>query len=195
MNKQRLITILLAVLAAAAIVVIDHMDSRLTDRHCAAEPPVVELRIDTVWLHDTIATSRPAMVREVVREVPARVDTAAILAAFYAARAYADTLRIADVATVCLLDTIAENSIRSRRVAFDVMRLQPTAVALQPPDAATRTAPAAPRLAITAGLQAGPRQLAPTLGLRYRRATVAAAYDLRLNAPSVTLCFDIVQWQ
>lgn len=192
MKKERLIILLLA---AALMAALTYIDRRLTaGRQCAAGPPVVELRIDTVWIRDTLTLRRPALVREVVREVPAAVDTAAILADYHAARAYADTLRIADVATVRLLDTVAENRLRSRHVAYDVMRLQPAAVALRPPDAGARPSAAAPRLALTAGLQTGARQLAPALGLRYRRAAVLAAYDLRLRTPSVTLTFDIVTW-
>lgn len=151
----------------------------------AAEEPVVELRIDTCWVHDTVRTAGPVVEREVVREVPASVDTAAILSAYFTERTLTDSFRLRDMATVWITDTLFQNDIVGRSVAYDLAELQPT-VSIRH----TR-----PRLALSIGVQLGREQAAPMVGIRYKRAEVLGGYDFRLHAASITLKYDIWQWQ
>lgn len=163
-----------------------------------AQPPMVRLQVDTLWVHDTLHVHHPAVVREVTRPVPAEVDTAAILAAFHTQRIYADTIRLRDAATVYISDTLEQNMISGRGVSYDLVQLEPTII-YDPPPAGEASfnnrRSSSARLALTAGVQLGREQAAVAAGLRIRRAEILGAYDLRLHAPSITLKYDILQWQ
>lgn len=152
--------------------------------------PLVEVRMDTVWVHDTISEPGPVVVREVVCEVPAAVDTDAILADYYTRRILSDTLHLRDVATVCITDTLFRNDIVGRAVTYDLAELTPEIICHNVP---RNRYPA--RLALSAGVQLGRGQAAVAAGVRIRRAELLGAYDLRLHAPSITLKYDILQWQ
>ena len=156
-----------------------------TDGH---EEPIVELKIDTCWIHDTIRTAGPVVVREEVREVPAAVDTAAILSAYYTERIISDSFHLRDVATVRITDTLFANAIIGRQVDYDLALLQPSVTVS---GANTRR----PQLALSVGVQIGREQAALMAGFRFKRTEVLGGYDFRLKSPSVTIKYDIKQWQ
>lgn len=188
-KRERILNIVLAAAAAALIFVLALQESEI-DR-LRTEPPAVELRIDTVWVRDTIRTPGPVVIREEVRRVPADVDTAAILQRYYTARVLADTFRLRDLATVRVQDTLFQNNIVGRSVDYELATLIPRLEYSAPPKAAV----APPRLALSVGAQLGTEQAAVMAGVRLRRAEILGAYDLRLRAPSLILKYDIWQWQ
>lgn len=145
--------------------------------------PEVEVRVDTTWVHDTIVTAGPVVVREEVREVPAMIDTAEIIQRYYTARTLSDTFHLRDMATVRITDTVFENNIIGRTIDYDLASLQVSA----------NVRPV--RLALTAGMQVGANQAAVMGGLRFKRTEVGAAYDMRLRAPSVYVKYDLKQWR
>lgn len=191
MNKRNAIALLIGIAVGAAIIVIDYADRRLSEQQ-AAGLPVVEVRIDTVWIHDTVRTAGPVVVREEVRQVPASVDTAAILAAFYTERTLTDSFHLRDVATVRITDTLFLNDIVGRRVDYELATLVPTAAVVAEGASTRQIQPC--RLALSVGTQLGSAQAAVMAGLRYRRAELGVGYDLRLRAPSIILKYDIAQW-
>ncbi|MBO4906232.1 MAG: hypothetical protein J5486_04235 [Bacteroidaceae bacterium] len=92
------------------------------------------------------------------------------------------------MATAYILDTVSQNSIVSRSLSFDVAQLAVTATC-QP------LRPRPPRLSLSAGLQMGRHHLAPYAGLRMRRTEIGLGYDVRLHSPTITLKYDLFQWQ
>ena len=198
MKNERILNVVLAAIAFMLLVILGWKEDG--DLQPTATLPAVEVRMDTAYVHDTIYQSLPPMVREVVRTVPAEVDTAALLEAYYAVRTYADTLHLQDVATVYLSDTVTENALHGRLVSYDLARLQPRITYLPPAGEPTgtrievpgKTSPA--RLALTAGVQLGSEQAAFMAGVRWRRTEFGIGYDLRLRAPSITLKYDVALW-
>lgn len=189
MKRERILNIVLAAMAAVLIYIISLQESEI--ERLRTETPAVEIRMDTVWVRDTIQTSGPVVVREEVREVPASVDTAAILQRYYTARVLADTFHLRDVATVFVQDTLFQNDIIGRSVDYELATLIPRLEFSAPPAAASSS----PRLALSIGAQLGTEQAAVMAGLRLRRAEILGAYDLRLRAPSLILKYDLWQWQ
>lgn len=200
MNSDIKDTVKLVLTMAALCVLLIILGAIEARRHHTdvAQPTMVRLQVDTLWVHDTLHVHHPAVVREVTRPVPAEVDTAAILAAYYTQRIYADTIRLRDAATVYLSDTLEHNMLCGRGVRYDLMQLEPTIIYDPPPAgeaSLNKRHSSSARLALTAGVQLGREQAAVAAGLRIRRAEILGAYDLRLHAPSITLKYDIIEWQ
>lgn len=188
MKHERFISVVLAAMLLAIIMLVAGLEDGLRDR--TAELPMVEMRIDTVWVHDTIKTPGPVVVREEVREVPADVDTAAILQQYFTARTLSDTFHLRDVATVRITDTVLENNIVGRMVDYELAQLVPSAVTFYPSEKTLHS-----RLALTAGMQLGGEQAAVMGGVRFKRTELGLGYDLRLRRPSVFFKYDLWQWQ
>lgn len=187
MKSERILNILLAAMVLLmAWMIADHEDCILGGH--TSEPPMPELRIDTVWVHDTLETPGPVAVREEVREVPARVDTAAIVQRYFTARTLSDTFRLRDVATVRITDEVFRNDIVNRTIDYDLATLDVSLQSWKP-----RATPA--RLTLNVGVQLGGGQAALMAGLRYKRTELAGCYDLCLHAPSIILKYDLWQWQ
>lgn len=203
MKRERILNIVLGTLLLVLVAALAFDDERrtgmMTARHQPAEGLVVKLHTDTVWIHDTIRTAGPVVVREEVREVPAAVDTAAILSAYYTARTLSDTFHLRDVATVRITDTLLQNDIVGRHVDYDLAQVVPTAVTIYPSETPTDRIASRigtpVRLALSLGAQLGSEQAAVMGGVRFKRVELVGAYDLRLRAPSITLKFDVRQWQ
>jgi len=186
-ERARILTSLLAMAAWLAV-------GCLLVRYCSRtvptdENPIVELHIDTLWLHDTILTAGPVVVREEVREVPADVDTAAIISSYFTARTLTDSFRLRDMATVRITDTLFQNDIIGRAIDFDLAQLDVSY------DIHEHRKGTPARLALTVGVQLGREQAALMGGVRFKRAELGVGYDFRLHAPSITLKYDIMQWQ
>ncbi|MBQ7496202.1 MAG: hypothetical protein IJT75_10755, partial [Bacteroidaceae bacterium] len=188
-KSERILNILLAAMVLLmAWMIAEHEDCILGDH--TSEPPIVELRIDTVWVHDTIETPGPVVVREEVREVPARVDTAAVLQRYFTARTLSDTFHLRDVATVRITDTVFQNNIVARTIDYDLAKLD---ISLQRRKPRIGTPPA--RLALSVGVQLGSEQTAVIGGVRCKRTELGLGYDLSLHAPSIFFKYDLWQWQ
>lgn len=153
---------------------------------CSTEAPTVELRIDTMWCHDTIVKLGPVLVWEEVREVPADIDTMAVVQAYYTTRVMADTFRLKDMAEVHIVDTVIENKIVGRYIDYDLAHLNVTT---------SVHGTATPRLALSIGAQMGTEQASLMAGIRIRRTEILGGYDFRLHAPSITLKYDILKWR
>lgn len=187
MKNERILNVVLGAIVLVLVVLLAWREDG--DLLPPAALPAVEVRMDTVWVHDTILTAGPVVVREEVREVPADIDTPAILSAYYTSRTLSDTFHLRDVATVRITDTLFQNNIVGRMVDYDLATLHPTVIS----GSTGQLSP--PRLALSLGTQLGSEQAALVVGLRLRRAELGIGYDLRLHAPSVTLKYDIWQWQ
>lgn len=199
MNERHLNIMLLVLLAIAITILARHEDCILGED--ATQPsllPHVEVRMDTVWIHDTVVVSRPVPGKVIVRTVPAQVDTADILTAYYAVRTYTDTLQLRDVATVYIDDTVQENILRGRQMRYDLAQLQPR-ILYDPPNAGNthigpRNGTSSARLALSVGVQLGSEQAAVMGGIRWKRTELGVGYDIRLHAPSILLKHDIGLW-
>lgn len=187
MKRERILNIVLAGMAAVLVFAVSQLESEI--ERLRTEPPAVEVRIDTVWVCDTILTPGPVVVREEVREVPAIVDTAEILQQYFTARVLADTFQLRDVATVRVTDTLFQNNIIGRAVDYDLAMLDISAEYKGPEK------PSQARLALSLGVQLGSEQAAVIGGIRYKRVEVGVGYDLRLRAPSILLKYDLWQWR
>jgi hypothetical protein len=102
-------------------------------------------------------------------------DTAAILAAYFAARRYRDTLLNDDEALIALEEEVSQNAIAERWLTFQNRRptaITTTTTTVQPP------ATAQPKLGITLGAVAGKGLAAPMLGLEWRQWRISAGYNL-----------------
>ena len=186
--NERKVNIILIILMVAILASMAWMEERWESQPPAGEPKI-DLRIDTVWVHDTIQTPGPVVVREEVREVPRTVDTAAIVQQYYTARVLSDTFHLRDMATVRITDTVFQNDIVGRTIDYDLATLEPTVI--YTPAAGQKH----PRVALSAGVQLGREQAALMAGVRIKRAEVLGGYDFRLRAPSITFKYDILQWQ
>lgn len=130
---------------------------------------------DTVRLTDTFRLPAPVVRHEVKVPVPAEVDTAAILAAYYTQRIYVDTVVCTKYVQVSLRDTVYQNRLLGR-----------TAVAqLRIPEQ---------RHSFSAGIMAGHQSLRLMAGYRYRQTEFLAGYDLSDKCPFVGLKHDLWRW-
>ena len=202
MKSERHLNIMLLVLLVGAIMILArHEDCIIGDREAAqpAELPHVEVRMDTVWVHDTVFVRLPSLMTEVVRTMPATVDTEAVLASYFAVRTYADTLRLRDVATVYIADTVTENRLHGRQMSYDLAMMQPRII-YDPPDKEgtdfnPRKGTSTARMALSVGVQLGSEQAAVLGGVRWKCTELGVGYDMRLHAPSILIKHDIGLWQ
>jgi hypothetical protein len=130
------------------------------------------LQIDTVWveIRDTVP-SHPAEIQYIPKEVPAVVDTAAILRDYFAQRIYEDSTLIDEHLTLTIRDTISENTISGRSIAYD----------LRIPEI-TRTITLKPKY--TLSLLADTR-LTPSLLFGYKQLYIQTGYDFGRKQPFV----------
>lgn len=69
---------------------------------------------------DTVMVYQPPVVDTVYAEVPAAVDTAEVVAAYYSRVVQADTVRLMEFGSVVLVDTVYMNAVSSRSVSYDL---------------------------------------------------------------------------
>jgi len=76
---------------------------------------------DTVWVDETITKTNYVPIKgdKIIVEVPAEIDTLAILQDYYAKYAYSDTVLLDSIGTVQINDTISKNKIISRSLIFN----------------------------------------------------------------------------
>ena len=108
-------------------------------RACQPEPPNMEnyIRIgseeyellkhkrDTIWKTETFyMKGDPIPGKTIYKEIPADVDTAAILKDYFAVRPYSETVNIGndstDYGTVTVSEKVSENKLFDRKYKFDV---------------------------------------------------------------------------
>ena len=75
---------------------------------------------DTITVTDTITKYRPAPTKTIYVQVPAIVDTAAILADYFSQKVYVDTIPLDVYGTVTVIDTLYQNGIDNRQVEYSL---------------------------------------------------------------------------
>jgi len=106
----------------------------------STEYKILSSKVDTVWRDTTIIKEKRVPVPtyvEVPVEIPAKIDTAAILVDYYAKRFYNDTIVNIDGegSRAIIQDTISRNRILSRVTQFDIKNktIKETTIVLEPP--------------------------------------------------------------
>ena len=130
---------------------------------------------ELIPVHDTIPGKIPEPIVK-YREVPARIDTAAILAEFYAEKRYHDTIINKPYLKIELLDLVSQNKLLDRTIVYDY----------QPPKVYSN--------ALLVGAMLGHRHQSLYLGYRRRTWEFRAGYDLYNRAFIVGVSKDLWQW-
>lgn len=130
---------------------------------------------ETVVRHDTI---RPAIPEPevIVREVPAEVDTAAILADYFSEKHYLDTVIERPYLRVEMTDIISRNALLDRTVVVDYRQ------------------PVMYNNALTLGLDAGRYNCVLSVGYRRRSWEIRAGYDLYNKSLVLGASKDLWRW-
>lgn len=125
-------------------------------------------------IHDTVYLPGPVVTKEIPVPVPAKVDTAAILAKYFTKRVYDDTLQTKFV-TMHLTDTVYQNTLLGRTASY------------------TFTLPQRHH-SLTAGLLAGANTFALMGGYRYKRWLFSGGYDFANKAPMLSASYTLFTW-
>ena len=177
MNDTKLKTLITCVLLCLALLIGGSLASYFIGyRHGAIS---VQKQIDTIRVHDTLTIEKPQLVKEVYLRIPEKVDTAAILASHFTERIYRDTVKVPDVMTVVLTDTVRENILTGRDFIYDIHL--PT---FRP----------ASHHAISLGGSVGHDFYTLHAAYRYKRLAVGGGYEFHTKQPYVKLSYDIIQW-
>lgn len=130
---------------------------------------------ETVIKHDTI---RPAIPEPevIVREVPAEVDTAAILVDYFSEKHYLDTIIERPYLRVEMTDIISRNALLDRTVVVDYRQ------------------PVMYNNALTLGLDAGRYSCVLSAGYRRRSWEFRAGYDLYNKSLVLGVSKDLWRW-
>ena len=135
---------------------------------------------DTVWLcrHDTLVLPGPRVVERIAVPVPAVVDTASILASYFARNVYVDTLVSTSTVQVSVVDTVSRNGLLGRTVYCDVRQPQ-----------------FRPRWQLSAGAVAGSGIAAPQLLLSHGRWGFSAGFDMCHRGAVAGVTYQLASWQ
>ena len=130
---------------------------------------------ETVIRHDTI---RPAIPEPeiVVKEVPAEVDTAAILADYFAEKHYLDTIIERPYLKVEMVDVVSRNSLVDRTVVVDYRQ------------------PVVHGNALALGLDTGRYSYVLSAGYRRKSWEFRAGYDLYNKSLVLGVSKDLWKW-
>lgn len=96
-----------------------------TKKYAVSAQPGMCLKDSTVVHYDTVLyydTTAPVLIEEVARVIPAEIDSAKVVANYYTARSYSDSLQVNDV-RIKVDYSIFENSLDSTR--WQVQNLRP----------------------------------------------------------------------
>lgn len=125
-------------------------------------------------IHDTVYLPGPVVTKEIPVPVPAKVDTAAILAQYFTKRVYDDTLQTKFV-TMHLTDTVYQNTLLGRTASY------------------TFTLPQRHH-SLTAGVIAGANTFALMGGYRYKRWLFSGGYDFANKASVFGVSYTFSAW-
>ena len=139
--------------------------------HCRSIVRVPE----TVICHDTIHSAVPEP-KVIVREIPADVDTAAILADYFSEKYYRDTIIEYPYLRVELADVISHNALLDRTVAVDYRQ------------------PVVHNNALTASILLGSHSYILLAGYRRKSWEFRAGYDWYNKAMVIGISKDIKKW-
>lgn len=130
---------------------------------------------ETVVKHDTIRPVIPEP-EVIVREVPAEIDTAAILADYFSEKHYLDTIIERPYLRVEMTDIISRNALLDRTVVVDYRQ------------------PVMYNNALTLGLDAGRYSCVLSAGYRCRSWEIRAGYDLYNKSLVLGVSKDLWRW-
>lgn len=130
---------------------------------------------ETVVRHDTIRPEVPEP-KVIVREIPADVDTAAILADYFAEKHYLDTIIEYPYLRVELADVISHNALLGRTVVVDYRQ------------------PVIHNNALTAGILLGSHSCILQAGYRRKSWEFRTGYDWYNKAMVIGISKDIKKW-
>ena len=126
---------------------------------------------------DTFTLPSPVSVKEVPVEVPADVDTAAILADYYTQRMYNDTIIQTEMLSVTLHDTVYNNMLLGRKVYY------------------TLDIPIIDRTnEISLSADIGKRMQLISVGYQHKNITYKLGYDFYNRTPTVGVAFTLKKW-
>lgn len=129
---------------------------------------------EPLTIHDTVYLPSPVVTKEIPVPVPAKVDTAAILAQYFTKRVFDDTLRTQFV-TMHLTDTVYQNTLLGRTASYSFTLPQR-------------------HHSLTAGVMAGANTFALMGGYRHKRWTFSGGYDFVNRTPMVGVSYTLVRW-
>lgn len=129
-----------------------------------------------VFIRDTIPGKIPEP-EIIIKEVPAQIDTAAILAAFYAEKNYRDTIVNYPELQVSLTDVVSQNTLLDRKIFINYQRPEPNKYNT-----------------ISIGADFSYSSLPMYLSYRHKRMTYKLGYDIFNKTPVFGFSFDIWQW-
>lgn len=130
---------------------------------------------ETVIRHDTIRPAVPEP-KVIVREIPADVDTAAILTDYFLEKQYLDTIIERPYLRVELTDVISRNTLLDRTVVVDYRQ------------------PVVYNNALTLGSLLGPHNCIVLAGYRRKSWEFRAGYDWYNKAMVIGISKDIKRW-
>ena len=125
-------------------------------------------------IHDTVYLPGPVITKEIPVPVPAKVDTAAILAQYFTKRIYDDTLQTQFV-TMHLTDTVYQNTLLGRTASYSFTLPQR-------------------HHSLTARVIAGPHTFALMGGYRHKRWHYSGGYDFTNKAPILSVSYTLKTW-
>lgn len=133
---------------------------------------------DTIRIDSIIEIPVPYPVVEVQVPVPAKVDTAAILADYYVQRMYDDTLVNTEFVTLMLCDTVYNNKLLGRTVHYS-LSIPTTKM---------------PEHEVMVTGDFGYHNQTVVAGYRYKKLQFRAGYDFYNKAPMVGIGLTLARW-
>ena len=130
---------------------------------------------DTILVKETVPEYRPMPSDTVYVEVPADIDTAAVVSAYYAKVVYVDKVPVESYGTVTIIDTVYQNGIDNRVIEYDLSF--PTYTKKK-------------KFSFSAGAFVYGSGFGPLLGARYKHLRISAGYDLKNKGPIGALQYE-----
>lgn len=178
MNKVYSALIVLLLLSQLAFVI-------YVESHAFSQQPIVKTQLVKRAVHDTVYVRYSAPTDTVLLEIPAVVDTAAIVRNFFTQNIYVDTLHVCDYVDVAITDTVSCNQLLSHKL--EVLSL-PEFVSISSPPSAGSAGCAA------LGVIAGKNLMALKMDLGLKRHRFTAGYDLCNKNPIFGYSYNVLLW-
>lgn len=130
---------------------------------------------DTVTVKEKLEVYKPMPSDTLYVKVPADVDTAAVLAAYFSRVTYHDVVPVENYGTVTIIDTIYQNGIENRVIEYD----------LSFPSYTKKK-----NFSLAAGAFVRHDGFGPVASIRYKNLRLSAGYDIRNKAPIGALQYE-----
>lgn len=141
----------------------------------ALDPEIKEIiEIDTLYLKDTLYIEKLVPVEVLPTELPEEIDTIGTVNNYYTPFVFQD-FQSTDLFNISITDTISQNSIFGRSIAYELKSPQITK---------TRTVFQKPRYSFSAHIDT---RLNPSLQFGFKQGYIGAGYDFRYKEPYVSI--------